>query len=66
MKTSWLVIGAILVIIASAILIANVGYTYTLISGWFMLAIIGTLYGIGAMMIVGAFLMPSPPRTAVK
>jgi Leu/Phe-tRNA-protein transferase len=59
MKIVWLVIGAILVIIASAILIATVGYSYSLINAWLIWAVIGTIYGIGAVMVFYGAFMPS-------
>jgi hypothetical protein len=59
MRTIWIIIGAILVIIASAMLIATVGYSYSLINAWFIWAVIGTIYGIGAVLVFYGVFMPS-------
>ncbi len=59
MKIIWLIIGAILVIIASALLIAAVGYSYSLINAWLIWAVIGTIYGIGAVLVFYGAFMPS-------
>lgn len=66
MRLALLVIGAILVVIASAILLANIGYSYTLVNAWLLWAIIGTIYGIGAVLVFYALLAPSAPKTAPK
>jgi hypothetical protein len=58
-KITWLAIGIILVLIACGFLYVNWDSDYTLFSAWIMWAILGTLYGVGAMLILGAFLMPS-------
>lgn len=59
-----LIIGAILVIIASAILIATVGYSYTLINAWLIWAVIGTIYGIGAVLVFYGIFMPAPLKSS--
>lgn len=64
MRIISLVIGAILVIIASAILIATVGSSYTLINAWFIWAVIGTVYGIGAVLVFYGLFMPSAQRSS--
>lgn len=62
MKATWLATGTILVLIACGLLIEYWDSGYTLFEAWIMWAILGTLYGIGAMLVLGAFLMPSPTK----
>jgi hypothetical protein len=62
MKISWLIVGIILVLIATGLLIANFSETFTLASAWLFWAVVGTIYGIGAVLVFGAILMPSPVK----
>jgi hypothetical protein len=53
-----------MVIIASAILIGTMGYDNTLINAWFVWAVIGTICGIGAVLVFYGAFMPAPLKSA--